>query len=68
MDDAERRVWGRLPGGARAALARLAPADLRTLLLAVARDRAAAARPADLVRRWRTDATHDRGSNRRPPL
>ncbi|MEU5944902.1 hypothetical protein ABZ793_04995 [Micromonospora sp. NPDC047465] len=55
MDDAERRVWGRLPDGVRAALARLAPADLRTLLLAVARDRAAAARPADLVRRWRTD-------------
>ncbi|MFG3707731.1 hypothetical protein ACGF7U_23785 [Micromonospora sp. NPDC047670] len=55
MDDAERRVWGRLPDGARAALAGLAPADLRTLLLAVARDRAAAVRPAELVRRWRTD-------------
>ncbi|MGK5522256.1 hypothetical protein ACSNN9_23265, partial [Micromonospora sp. URMC 107] len=55
MDDAERRVWERLPDGARAALAGLAPADLRTLLLAVARDRAAAVRPADLVRRWRTD-------------
>ncbi|MEV0878810.1 hypothetical protein AB0I85_13385 [Micromonospora echinofusca] len=55
MDDAERRVWGRLPGGARAALADLSPADLRTLLLAVARDRAAEVRPADLVRRWRAD-------------
>ncbi|MER7333161.1 MULTISPECIES: hypothetical protein [unclassified Micromonospora] len=55
MDDAERRVWGRLPDGARAALAGLPPADLRTLLLAVARDRAAAVRPADLVRRWRAD-------------
>ncbi|SCL73939.1 hypothetical protein GA0070608_6259 [Micromonospora peucetia] len=55
MDDAERRVWGRLPDGARAALAGLPPADLRTLLLAVARDRAAVVRPADLVRRWRTD-------------
>ncbi|MEU7932726.1 hypothetical protein [Micromonospora echinofusca] len=55
MDDAERRVWSRLPDGTRSALAGLSPADLRTLLLAVARDRAAAVRPADLVRRWRTD-------------
>ncbi|MGC4789913.1 hypothetical protein ACLQ22_19015 [Micromonospora sp. DT178] len=55
MDDAERRVWSRLPDGTRSALAGLTPADLRTLLLAVARDRAAAVRPADLVRRWRTD-------------
>ncbi|MFV2113085.1 hypothetical protein ACFHW0_12205 [Micromonospora sp. LOL_025] len=55
MDDAERRVWSRLPDGTRSALADLPPADLRTLLLAVARDRAAAVRPADLVRRWRTD-------------
>ncbi|MEU4774238.1 hypothetical protein [Micromonospora sp. NPDC023644] len=55
MDDAERRVWERLPDGTRAALAGLAPADLRTLLLTVARDRAAAVRPVDLVRRWRTD-------------
>ncbi|MGC5329023.1 hypothetical protein [Micromonospora sp. DT62] len=55
MDDAQRRVWSRLPDGTRSALAGLSPADLRTLLLAVARDRAAAVRPADLVRRWRTD-------------
>ncbi|SCL48066.1 hypothetical protein GA0070606_1250 [Micromonospora citrea] len=55
MDDAERRVWGRLPDGTRTALAGLATADLRTLLLAVARDRAATVRPADLVRRWRAD-------------
>ncbi|MEV7229278.1 hypothetical protein AB0M79_19970 [Polymorphospora sp. NPDC051019] len=56
MTDAERRVWGRLPDGARDALtARLAPADLRTALLDVARTRAAAVRPADLLRRWRDD-------------
>ncbi|MEV4463982.1 hypothetical protein AB0J51_10185 [Micromonospora echinofusca] len=55
MDDAERRVWQRLPDGTRTALAGLATADLRTLLLAVARDRAATVRPADLIRRWRSD-------------
>ncbi|BCJ63303.1 hypothetical protein GCM10009779_67270 [Polymorphospora rubra] len=53
---AERRVWGRLPDGARDALTDgLAPADLRTALLDVARTRAAAVRPADLLRRWRDD-------------
>ncbi|BCY10211.1 hypothetical protein [Actinoplanes sp. L3-i22] len=52
---AEERVWSRLPDGARAALAGLAGTDLQTLLLAIARDRAAAVRPADLMRRWRED-------------
>ncbi|MCI4065316.1 hypothetical protein MRQ36_23195 [Micromonospora sp. R77] len=52
---AERRVWAALPTGTRAALAGLPGADLRTALLAVAGDRAAAARPADVVRRWRED-------------
>ncbi|PZF86568.1 hypothetical protein C1I99_28835, partial [Micromonospora deserti] len=55
MDEAERRVWARLPAGTRAALGGLTPAELRTLLLGVARDRAAAVRPADVVRRWRAD-------------
>ncbi|MET8834850.1 hypothetical protein ABZV78_13180 [Micromonospora sp. NPDC004540] len=54
-NSAESRVWAALPPGTRAALAGLPAADLRTLLLAVARDRAAAARPADVVRRWRED-------------
>lgn len=53
--DAERRVWSVVPVGTWAALAGLPGADLRTLLLAVARDRAAGVRPADLVRRWRED-------------
>ncbi|MEU5724470.1 hypothetical protein ABZ783_21940 [Micromonospora sp. NPDC047738] len=52
---AERRVWAALPAGTRAALAGLPAADLRTLLLTVARDRAAAVRPADVLRRWRED-------------
>ncbi|MGY0005753.1 hypothetical protein [Micromonospora sp. I033] len=55
LSGAERRVWGRLPAGTRAALAGLPAADLRTLLLTVTRDRAAAVRPADVVRRWRED-------------
>jgi hypothetical protein len=54
--EAERRVWGRTPDGARAVLAeRLSRTDLQTLLLGVARARAAAVRPADLLRRWRED-------------
>ncbi|WP_030335045.1 hypothetical protein [Micromonospora parva] len=52
---AERRVWAAMPAGTRAALAGLSGADLRTLLLAVARDRAAAVRPSEVVRRWRED-------------
>jgi hypothetical protein len=52
----ERRVWARLPEGTRSALVdRLSPADLHTVLLAVARERAARVRAADLVRRWRED-------------
>jgi hypothetical protein len=53
---ARRRVWARLPAGTRDALAeRLAPTDLRTVLLDVAQTRAAAVTPADLTRRWRDD-------------
>ncbi|MEU5960715.1 hypothetical protein ABZ777_05845 [Micromonospora parva] len=52
---AERRVWAAMPEGTRTALAGLSGADLRTLLLAVARDRAAAVRPSEVVRRWRED-------------
>lgn len=48
-------MWARLPAGTRAALAGLSGADLRTLLLGVAQDRAAAVRPPDVVRRWRED-------------
>ncbi|WP_433538123.1 hypothetical protein ACQPZK_10585 [Micromonospora sp. CA-249363] len=55
LTDAERRVWGELPEGARAALAGLSGANLRTLLLGVARDRAASVRPPEVVRRWRED-------------
>ncbi|MFF5173093.1 hypothetical protein ACFY3U_10700 [Micromonospora sp. NPDC000089] len=55
LSGAERRVWAALPPGTRAALAALSGADLRTLLLGVARDRAAAVRPADVLRRWRED-------------
>lgn len=55
LADPERRVWAALPAGSRGALARLPAADLRTLLLAVARDRAADVRPADVLRRWRED-------------
>ncbi|MBQ1012502.1 hypothetical protein KBX53_16365 [Micromonospora sp. M51] len=52
---AERRVWTAMPTGTRAALAGLSGADLRTLLLGVARDRAATVRPPEVVRRWRED-------------
>jgi hypothetical protein len=55
MNAAARRVWARLPDGAREAIAGLPPTDLQTLLLSVAEERAAAVRPADLVRRWRSD-------------
>ncbi|GAA4982769.1 hypothetical protein [Kineococcus glutinatus] len=54
--DVEARVWARAPAGTREFLLRgLAPGDLRTLLLAVARERAAAVRPADVLHRWRQD-------------
>ncbi|KOX10570.1 hypothetical protein ADK66_08765 [Micromonospora sp. NRRL B-16802] len=55
LTDAERRVWAAVPAGTRAALTGLSGADLRTLLLGVARDRAATVHPADVVRRWRED-------------
>ncbi|MDG4837964.1 hypothetical protein O7631_15695 [Micromonospora sp. WMMD967] len=60
MDDgdltaAERRVWAAMPAGSRAALAGLSGADLRSLLLGVARDRSAMVRPSELVRRWHED-------------
>lgn len=55
LSNAERRVWAALPTGTRAALAGLPAADLRTLLLTVARDRAATVRPTDVLRRWRED-------------
>lgn len=44
-----------MPAGTRAALAGLSPADLRTLLLTVARDRTTTVRPPEVVRRWRED-------------
>ncbi|WP_410821307.1 hypothetical protein [Micromonospora sp. 050-3] len=52
---AERRVWAAMPAGTRRALSGLSSADLRSLLLSVARDRAAATRPSEVVRRWRED-------------
>ncbi|MEU8262087.1 hypothetical protein AB0C02_15855 [Micromonospora sp. NPDC048999] len=55
LSGAERRVWAALPAGTRNALAALPAADLRTLLLTVARDRAAVVRPPDVLRRWRDD-------------
>jgi hypothetical protein len=56
MSDAERRVWARVPQAARAALTeRLSASDLQTLLLSVARQRAASVPPARLLRRWRED-------------
>jgi hypothetical protein len=60
----ERRVWDRLPAGTAEALSGLSPTDLQTLLLSIARTRAARVRPADLLRRWNQDrfvrpSTHD---------
>ncbi|MFI6234224.1 hypothetical protein ACIBD9_11775 [Micromonospora sp. NPDC050784] len=52
---AERRVWAAMAAGTRTALAGLSGADLRSLLLSVARDRAATVRPTDVVRRWHED-------------
>ncbi len=54
-EQAQRRVWARLPDGARQAIADLSPTDLQTLLLSVARDRAARVTPAQVLRRWRED-------------
>ncbi|MEV6596903.1 hypothetical protein AB0M36_08585 [Actinoplanes sp. NPDC051346] len=55
MSTAEQRVWAHLPEGTREALAKLPGTDLQTLLLSVARARAATVKPADLMRRWRED-------------
>ncbi|MEE6257791.1 hypothetical protein [Plantactinospora sonchi] len=55
LSDAERRVWARLPAGTDAALRGLSATDLQTLLLSVARIRASRVRPAELLRRWRSD-------------
>jgi hypothetical protein len=53
---AAERVWTRLPVTARAALeTSLAPTDLQTLLLGVARSRARAVSAAQVARRWRED-------------
>jgi hypothetical protein len=53
---AERRVVGELPEGTLEALVDgLSPTDLRTLLLAVTRDRAAKLKPAQVLRQWRED-------------
>lgn len=56
LSAAEQRVLALLPTEARAALTDgLSASDLQTLLLAVARSRAGAVRPADVLRRWRQD-------------
>ena len=53
---AEQRVWSSLPPEARRALeTELAPTDLQTLLMAVARSRAQAVSPARVLRRWQED-------------
>jgi hypothetical protein len=53
---AEDRVWGALPADAREPLERgLAPTDLQTLLLSVARARAQQVAPHRLLARWRED-------------
>jgi hypothetical protein len=55
-ESARRRVWAAFPPAAEAALRDgLSPTDLQTLLLDVARSRAAAVTPARLLRRWRDD-------------
>jgi hypothetical protein len=53
--DAQRRVWSRLPAGAREAIDALSPTDLQTLLMSVAQSRAARVRPAVVLRRWQED-------------
>ena len=57
VDPAAANVWARLPPEARSALqSGLSPTELQTLLLAVARTRAAAVTPARVAQRWREDA------------
>ena len=54
-NQAEQRVWAALPAQTREALAALSDSDLRSLLLTVARERAARVTPAELMRRWSSD-------------
>lgn len=50
------RVWSRLPEGARTVLeTELSPTDLQSLLLSLARTRARRIRPAEALRRWKSD-------------
>ena len=55
MHPAVRRIWAGLPPGTRAALSDLAPTDLQSLLIDLARLRAERVDAADLVRRWQSD-------------
>ena len=55
MHPATRRIWAGLPPGTRAALSDLAPTDLQSLLIDLARLRAERVDAAELVRRWRGD-------------
>jgi hypothetical protein len=55
MNDAQRRVWARLPAGAQEALEQMPATDLQTLLLSLAQTRAARVGPAEVLRRWRSD-------------
>src|SRR5262245_29259525 len=52
---AEERVWVGLESARPALESDLPPTDLQTLMLTVARARAAAVTPARLLRRWRED-------------
>lgn len=55
-DRAAARIWRTVPEGTRQALERgLSPTDLQTLLIAVARARAARVTAADIMRRWADD-------------
>jgi hypothetical protein len=50
------RVWSQLPDGCREVLeTELSPTDLQSLLLGLAQARARRIRPADALRRWRSD-------------
>lgn len=50
------RVWSRLPEGARTVLeTELSPTDLQSLLLSLVRTRARRIRPAEALRRWKSD-------------
>jgi hypothetical protein len=54
-DRAGQRIWRAMPAGTRESLTRLPPADLQTLLIDVARSRAAQVTPAGVMRRWQQD-------------